>query len=120
MITKKGKIFITGEILGADIETAKVTFATAKENLLKQGWDMVINPMDALQDVPQPWKDGFIKRNCRRSLKGCRAIYVLPSTEKSQSAQLDLDYAVGNNLDIYYELQNVEENDAIKDIYDSK
>jgi len=114
---KKGTIYISGKITGLDYEESKTKFATAAENLKGQGWETV-NPMELVTDPETPWPEAM--EICMNALPKCDALYALPCTVDSKGAQIELDWALRHNLDIYYELPNVEADEPIHDLHSTK
>lgn len=109
----KGKIYITGRIIGEKFVDAMAKFHEAEQILKARGFE-VINPIKLLSG------DTVFKKAVDalhpKAMQYCTALYVLPCSVESFEAKRDLDYALKANMDVYYELENVEANGATHDV----
>ena len=109
----QGKIYIAGKVTGEPIAECLHKFATAAENLTVRGFE-IVNPMVLVTDRQTPWQDAM--NICLRALETCTALYALPCSVNSKGAQIEIDYALANNFDVYYELENVEADGTAHDL----
>jgi len=102
----KTSIYIAGKVTGLEPQEVSRKFQLAEDMLKKQDWPIVVNPIKLINNPNEEWHCAMEK--CLEALKDCQAIYMLPCSVHSPGAQLELQYAMDNNLLIYYELENVE------------
>lgn len=99
-------IYIAGKVTGLDFQEVAQKFAAAENMLIEQGWQKVINPITLVNNPNENWHVAMEK--CISALKEAQAIYMLPCSVDSPGAKIELDFAMNNNIDIYYELENDE------------
>jgi hypothetical protein len=102
----KKTIYIAGKVTGLEFEEVTQKFAAAENMLIEQGWQKVVNPITLINNPSEEWHSAMEK--CLFALKDCQAIYMLPCSVDSPGAKLELQYALDNKLDVYYELENVD------------
>lgn len=98
-------IYIAGKVTGVPVAERINKFQSAETMLQKRGWK-TINPIKLVTDPSTDWQ--LAMDICFKALKNCDCIYMLPCSVDSKGAQLELQYAIENNLDIFYELENVD------------
>lgn len=96
----KNTIYIAGKVTGLDYKEVVIKFDTAKKELLAQGWKTVINPLEVIANPNEEWHSAM--KICIVALHKCEAIFMLPCSVDSPGAQIELQYAIEHNLDIYY------------------
>ena len=101
----KTRIYIAGKVTGLDTAECRYKFAVMHEALEDREFK-VINPMELIKDPETPWQDAMTI--CLAALDTCQAIYLLPCAIDSKGAMMELDAAIAKNLDIYYDLQTIE------------
>jgi hypothetical protein len=102
--TQATKIYIAGKVTGEDKEECTRKFKAAELEWRRRGLKTV-NPLEVVDNWETPWPEAMEK--CLAALAQCDSIYMLPCSEDSRGAQMELDYAIANNYDIYYELENI-------------
>ncbi|WP_264522166.1 DUF4406 domain-containing protein [Flavobacterium sp. N1994] len=99
-------IYIAGKVTDVPVAQRTKKFLEAQNMLEKRGFK-VINPIKLIADPHTNWHEAMDV--CLVALKQCDAIYMLPCSVDSTGAQLELQHALDLNMDIYYELENVED-----------
>ena len=102
----KQSIYVAGKVTGLEYQEVEEKFQAAETMLLEQGWQTVINPIKLINNPTEEWHSAMEK--CLNALKDCQAIYMLPCSVDSPGAVIELQFALDNNLDVYYELENLE------------
>ncbi|MBA4133370.1 MAG: hypothetical protein C0525_01470 [Flavobacterium sp.] len=102
----KQSIYIAGKVTGLDFEEVTAKFQEAETMLLEQNWKTIVNPIKLINNPAEEWHTAMEK--CLAALTNCEAIYMLPCSVDSPGAKLELQFAMDNNIDIYYELENLE------------
>lgn len=101
----KKTIYIAGKVTGTEITECRAKFGTAQINLQNRGF-IVVNPLLVVGDWSTPWDVAM--EMCLAALSNCNCIYMLPCSIDSKGAQIELQKAIEMGIDIYYELENVE------------
>lgn len=96
----ENSIYIAGKFTGVDYQEAVLKFHTAKKILLSEGWKKVINPVELIHNQNADWLTAMDE--CLEALDQCDAIFMLPCSVDSPGAKIELQYAIENNLEIYY------------------
>lgn len=97
------KIYISGPITGANINTTRLRFKCAEATLRIQGFT-VANPMENGLPEDAPY-DEHIKRDLEM-LAECDAIYLLNGWERSKGCRIEFNEAVKARKRITYEKEN--------------
>lgn len=97
------KIYISGPITGANINTTRLRFKCAEATLRMQGFT-VANPMENGLPEDAPY-DEHIKRDLE-VLAECDAIYLLNGWERSKGCRIEFNEAVKARKRITYEKGN--------------
>lgn len=104
----KQLIYIAGKVTGVPIAERTAKFQAAETMLQQKGFE-TLNPIKLVEDPNTDWQTAM--DICFIGLAKCNAIYMLPCSVDSEGAKLELEYALAKGIDIYYELENVEENE---------
>ena len=102
----KKTIYIAGKVTGVPVDERTEKFQAAETMLQKRGWK-TINPIKLVTDPSTSWHEAM--DICFLALAKADAIYMLPCSVDSKGAQLELEFALQKNKDVYYELENVED-----------
>lgn len=105
-------IYIAGKVTGLPYDEVLAKFQLA-ETLLAKKWQ-VVNPLKVVDNPQEEWHAAMEK--CLAALDQCDAIYMLPCSVDSPGAKIELQYALENNKMVYYELENVQEDDITEPI----
>jgi hypothetical protein len=89
------KIYLAGKI--TDNNNYKQEFNSAAKELEKEG-HIVLNP----SLLPFGFAHKEYLHICFAMIDVCDAIFFLPNWKKSIGAKMERDYAIQNNIDIYY------------------
>lgn len=110
----KGKIFIIGKILGIPQPELSEKFQSAETMLSARGFQ-VVNPIKITDNL------GLNEKNERQlrlgALSECGHVYLLSCSVDCEVAQKEIDFAVKENLEIHYELENIEVNEPTEIIH---
>ena len=98
-------IYIAGKVTGVPVEQRTAKFQAAETMLQKRGFETV-NPIKLVEDPNTDWQTAM--DICFIALAKCNSIYMLPCSVDSPGAKLELEFALLKNMDVYYELENVE------------
>lgn len=109
----KKTIYIAGKVTGVPVDERTAKFQAAETMLQKRGFKTV-NPIKLVEDPNTDWQTAM--DICFLGLAKCDAIYMLPCSVDSEGAKLELDYALAKGIDVYYELENVEDDGTIDSI----
>lgn len=96
------KIYVSGQITGIPIETAKRTFAEAAQTLARQGWE-VVNPFDNGLPVEAPYEEHLAAD--LQLLLGCKALFALRGWQQSNGARIEVAFAKRLGIKVIYEEQ---------------
>lgn len=114
----KGKIYISGNVAGVAEDELMAKFQRTHKMLSARGFE-VVNPLFTVNRWNgDRWQDSL--QHNLNILSECTSIYMMPCTENSEVAQIELNKAMLLNLDIYYELENVEANEPVEELYSKK
>lgn len=94
---KKKIVYICGKVTGLPIHEVTMHFGTAQKMLQEKGYE-VVNPLEVVNDFHCPWNVAM--RKCIYALVHCDAIYILPSTNDSKGAALEIQIAGALQIDI--------------------
>ena len=110
----KGKIYISGKIIGVSQPELSEKFKNAEKMLSARGFQ-VVNPIKVTENL------GLNEKHERQlrlgKLSDCNHIYMLPCSVACEVVQKELDYALKQNFDIQYELENVEAHDTADNVH---
>lgn len=107
-------IYIAGKVTGVPVAERTAKFKAAEMMLKKRGFKTV-NPIELVSDPNTEWQKAM--DICFEGLAKCNAIYMLPCSVDSPGAKLELEFAILRNYDVYYELENVEENEPTDNVH---
>lgn len=115
----KGKIYISGAVADQPERELLAKFHDAEMMLDKRGFQ-VVNPLKLISKWAEGIRWQLAAKNCLEALAGCSSIYMLPCSPDCEIAKIELQRAMELNLDIYYELENVEADDLVNDVHSQK
>ncbi|SCY94421.1 DUF4406 domain-containing protein [Flavobacterium caeni] len=115
----KGKIYISGAVADQPERELFAKFHDTEKMLAARGFE-VVNPLRLISKWAEGIRWQLGAKNCLEALAGCTAIYMLPCATDCQIAQLELHRAMELNIDIYYELENVEADELVNDVHGQK
>jgi hypothetical protein len=101
-------IYIAGKVTGVPVAIRTAKFEAAETMLQNRGFK-TLNPIKLVKDPNTPWQEAM--DICIQAVKACDSIYMLPCSTDSPGAKLELQIAMEMNKDIYYELENLEDNE---------
>jgi hypothetical protein len=107
----KTSIYVAGKVTGLKYQEVEEKFQAAETMLSNQGWKIVVNPVKLINNPMEEWHAAMEK--CLEALTNCEAIYMLACSVDSPGAMLELQHAIDNNIDIYYEEENNEDEPEI-------
>ena len=99
--TQKMKIYISGQITGLDLETAKANFQKAEDYLRSIGHSDIVNPMK-IHPEGNSYTWAQYMRADLTALMDCDAIFLLPKYYLSRGANIEKRLAEDIELTIIY------------------
>lgn len=109
----KRTIYIAGKVTGVPVQERTEKFQRM-EHILQQRGFITVNPIKLVKDPNTEWQEAM--DICIAALKECDCIYMMPCFVDSPGALLELDIALKAGHDIYYELENVEDEPAVDNV----
>jgi hypothetical protein len=96
------KIYISGQITGLDLATAKANFQKA-EGYLRSfcGFNDIVNPMKIHPDGNSYTWAQYMRADLK-ALMDCDAIFLMPNWNQSRGAMIEKRLAEDIELEIYY------------------
>ena len=101
---KMTKIYIAGKVSGEEVHKVTMKFGKAQKELDKLGYEAV-NPIEVVNDWHCSWDDAMKK--CIAALQQCEAVYFLPCYKESKGAQIELNFAHNNNINVYTDFNQI-------------
>lgn len=100
----KQKIYIAGKVTGEKTHECTIKFGTMQKQLENLGYQ-VVNPLAVVGDWNTPWQEAM--EMCLAALGSCGSIFMLPCSVDSKGAQIELDFAIQQSIDIYNDIKDV-------------
>lgn len=104
------KVYISGPITGVDEDKCDIAFGFAAVGLELRGHEPV-SPWHLSQMLPPSFSCNDYMDIDMVLLKKCDAILMLPGWEESRGATQEFAYANRNDMKIYYDINDVEDED---------
>ena len=98
------RIYIAGKVTGEPLRECTGKFGRAQKDLEELGFEAV-NPLQVVGTWEITWKNAM--RKCIRALMECDAIYVLPCSQNSRGAGIELQLAASLGIPLYVRLQSL-------------
>jgi hypothetical protein len=98
------KIYIAGKVTGEEPTACAAKFEAVERYLVAKGWQ-VFNPIKIVDNPNEVWQVAMDK--CIDALNQANAIFMLPCAIDSKGAQIELDFAIHTNKDIYNDLKDL-------------
>lgn len=107
--TPRGRIYISGAITSLPLSEAIENFEITETVLRQNGWEPIspirLNKISSYGTCPT-WEDAMQKNIL--ALKNCESIYMQAGWKKSAEACIEHEIAMDNNMNIYYELGEID------------
>lgn len=100
----KKTIYIAGKVTGLEPIECAAKFEAMEQEILAKGYN-VINPIKLVDNIHENWDSAMAI--CLKALAAVQGIFMMPCSVDSKGAQIELDFAIKFNLDIYDDIRDL-------------